>query len=108
MSGRNYDYLMILIMMVGSFTVFWKLHVESPFNNLYVQKSWSMLAAMNMWGVTLLCFAKFLEGVLFFGTVYAWLAGLPLMMIAIIRSDKMHYDLLLLNLNKVQDPDQVL
>jgi hypothetical protein len=64
-----------------------------------------MLVAMNMWGVTLLCFAKFLEGVLFYGTVYAWLAGLPLMIIAIIRSEKMHYDLLLLNLNKVQDPD---
>ncbi|CAD8203560.1 unnamed protein product [Paramecium pentaurelia] len=108
MNGKNYDYLMILIMMVGSFTIFWKIHVEAPFNNMYVQKAWSMLVAMNMWGATLLCFAKFLEGVLFFGTVYAWLAGLPLMLIAIIRSEKMHYDLLLLNLNKVQDPDQVL
>ncbi|CAD8075781.1 unnamed protein product [Paramecium primaurelia] len=108
MNGKNYDYLIILIMMVGSFTIFWKIHVEAPFNNMYIQKAWSMLVAMNMWGATLLCFAKFLEGVLFFGTVYAWLAGLPLMLIAIIRSEKLHYDLLLLNLNKVQDPDQVL
>jgi len=67
-----------------------------------------MLVALNMWGVTLLCFSKFLEGILFFGTVYAFLAGLPLMMLAVMRSEKQHYDLLLLNLNKVQDADQVL
>ncbi|CAD8157654.1 unnamed protein product [Paramecium octaurelia] len=108
MNGKSYEYLMILIMMIGSFTIFWKIHVEAPFNNMYVQKSWSMLVAMNMWGATLLCFSKFLEGVLFFGTIYAWLVGLPLMMIGILKSEKMHLDLLLLNLNKVQDPDQVL
>ena len=66
-----------------------------------------MLVALNLWGVTLICFAKFLEGVLFFGTIYAWLAGVPLMIAAIIKSEKLHYDLLLLNLNKVQDPDQI-
>lgn len=60
-----------------------------------------MLVALNLWGVILICFAKFLEGVLFIGTVYAWIAGLPLMIAAIIKSEKLHYDLLLLNLNKV-------
>lgn len=108
MTGRSYDYLMILMMMVGSLVVFWKIHVESPHNHIVIQKMWSMLVAMNMWGVTLLCFSKFLEGILFFGTVYAWMAGLPLMVLAVLRSEKHHYDLLLLNLNKVQDADQVL
>ncbi|CAD8209105.1 unnamed protein product [Paramecium pentaurelia] len=107
MNGRNYDYLMILIMLIGSFIIFWKIHIEQPFNNLYIQKAWSMLVALNLWGVILICFAKFLEGVLFIGTVYAWIAGLPLMIAAIIKSEKLHYDLLLLNLNKVQDPDQI-
>ncbi|CAD8162069.1 unnamed protein product [Paramecium octaurelia] len=107
MTGKNYDYLMILIMLIGSFIIFWKIHIEQPFNNLYIQKAWSMLVALNLWGVILICFAKFLEGVLFIGTVYAWLAGVPLMIAAIIKSEKLHYDLLLLNLNKVQDPDQI-
>lgn len=88
MTGRTYDYLMILIMMVGSFTIFWKIHVEAPYNNIVMSKLWSMIVCMNMWGVTLLCFSKFLEGVLFYGTVYAWMAGLPLMMLAVLRSEK--------------------
>ncbi|CAD8125809.1 unnamed protein product [Paramecium sonneborni] len=107
MNGKSYDYLMILIMLIGSFIIFWKIHIEQPFNNFYIQKAWSMLVALNLWGVILICFAKFLEGILFQGTIYAWIAGVPLMIAAIIKSDKLHYDLLLLNLNKVQDPDQI-
>lgn len=62
MVGRSYDYLFILIMLIGSFIVFWKLHIENPFNNIYIAKMWSMLVSVNMWSVILLCFAKFLEG----------------------------------------------
>ncbi|CAD8126295.1 unnamed protein product [Paramecium sonneborni] len=108
MNDRNYDYFMILIMLIGSFIIFWKIHIQQPFNNLYIQKSWSILVALNLWGVFLICFAKFLEGILFQGTIYAWIAGIPLMIIAIIKSDKLHYDLILLNLNKVQNPNQII
>lgn len=62
MVGRSYDYLFILILTIGSFTIFWKIHVEGPNFNYYMQKTWSVLVAVNMWGVILLCFAKFLEG----------------------------------------------
>ena len=104
MVGRSYDYLFLLVIVLGSFTVFWKSHVENPHNNYYVSKMWSMLVGVNMWGVILLCFAKFLEGQLFVGTVYAWLSGLPLMIVAVAKTEKLHYDLLLTNLNKVADP----
>ncbi|CAK66138.1 unnamed protein product (macronuclear) [Paramecium tetraurelia] len=108
MVGRSYDYLFILIMLVGSFIVFWKMHIENPHNNVYIAKMWSMLVSVNMWSVILLCFAKFLEGQLFFGTIYAWLSGLPLMIIAVLKTEKLNYDLLLTNLNKVTDPQDVL
>ncbi|CAD8125807.1 unnamed protein product [Paramecium sonneborni] len=84
------------------------MHVENPHNNKYVAKAWSILAAVNMWGVILLCFAKFLEGQLFFGTIYAWLFGLPFMIAAVFKANKLNYELLLTNLNKVSDPLEVL
>ncbi|CAD8075777.1 unnamed protein product [Paramecium primaurelia] len=108
MVGRYYDYLFILIILVGSFTIFWKMHIENPHNNIYIAKMWSMLVSVNMWSVILLCFAKFLEGQLFFGTIYAWLSGLPLMIVAVLKTEKLNYDLLLTNLNKVTDPQEVL
>ncbi|CAD8112154.1 unnamed protein product [Paramecium primaurelia] len=84
------------------------MHVENPHNNKYIAKAWSVLAAVNMWGVIILCFAKFLEGQLFFGTIYAWLFGLPFMIAAVLKTDKLNYELLLTNLNKVSDPQEVL
>ncbi|CAD8126292.1 unnamed protein product [Paramecium sonneborni] len=108
MVGKQYDYIFILIIVIGSFFVFWKMHVENPHYNKYIAKAWSILAAVNMWGVILLCFAKFLEGQLFFGTVYAWLFGLPFMIAAVFKADKLNYELLLTNLNKVADPLEVL
>ncbi|CAK82689.1 unnamed protein product (macronuclear) [Paramecium tetraurelia] len=108
MVGRSHDYLFILIIMIGSFIIFWKMHIENPHNNIYIAKMWSMLVSVNMWSVILLCFAKFLEGQLFFGTIYAWLSGLPLMIVAVLKTEKLNYDLLLTNLNKVTDHQDVL
>ncbi|CAD8157650.1 unnamed protein product [Paramecium octaurelia] len=108
MVGRSYDYLFILIITIGSFTIFWKMHIENPHNNVYIAKMWSMLVSVNMWSVILLCFAKFLEGQLFFGTIYAWMSGLPLMIVAVLKTEKLNYDLLLTNLNKVTDHQDVL
>ncbi|CAD8213537.1 unnamed protein product [Paramecium octaurelia] len=108
MTQKQYDYLFIFMIAIGSFLVFWKMHVENPHNNKYIAKAWSILSAVNMWGVILLCFAKFLEGQLFFGTIYAWLFGLPFMTAAVLKADKLNYELLLTNLNKVSDPQEVL
>ncbi|CAD8162073.1 unnamed protein product [Paramecium octaurelia] len=108
MVGKQDDYIFIFILAIGSFLVFWIMHVENPHNNKHIAKAWSVLAAVNMWGVIILCFAKFLEGQLFFGTIYAWLFGLPFMIAAVLKADKLNYELLLTNLNKVSDPQDVL
>lgn len=60
-----------------------------------------------MWSALLLCFSKYLEENIFHGTVYAWLVGLPLMAIAVYNKQKYDYDLLLLNINKVEDADSI-
>jgi hypothetical protein len=33
MQESNLDYLMIAIMLIGSYIVFWKIHIENPFYN---------------------------------------------------------------------------
>lgn len=85
MDNKLYEYLHILIMLAGSFLVFWSIHVEKPYYNFIIQKSYSMLVTFNLWGVSMLCFAKYLEGVLFFGLIFCWLGGLPMLAITLFR-----------------------
>jgi predicted membrane channel-forming protein YqfA (hemolysin III family) len=33
MDSAVYDYLMIAIMLVGSYTIFWKIYLDNPFYN---------------------------------------------------------------------------
>lgn len=44
-----------------------------------------MLVTFNLWGVSMLCFAKYLEGVLFFGLIFCWVGGLPMLAITLFR-----------------------
>lgn len=85
MNDKIFEYVHILIMLIGSFLLFWSFHVEKPYNNYIIQKSYSILVTFHLWGVTMLCFAKYLEGVLFFGIIYSWMGGLPLIVITLIR-----------------------
>lgn len=101
MDSSTYDYLHIAFMLAGSYTVFYKIYLENPFYNPIIQKLWAMMVAINMWTVLLLTFSKFLEGILFFGTIYAWIVGVPLLVLTVLRSEKYHFDLLLMNVNKV-------
>jgi predicted membrane channel-forming protein YqfA (hemolysin III family) len=38
MHEENLDYLMIALMLIGSYVVFWKMHLENPYYN-YVKYS---------------------------------------------------------------------
>lgn len=59
---------------------------------------------LNVWGTLLLCCSKFLEGIIFNGILYAFVAGLPLLTLSIARIEKLNFDILLINHSKVSDP----
>lgn len=61
MDSRVYDYLMIAIMLGGSYLVFLRVYLENPFYNRAIGKLWSIMVALNLWTVLLLTFSKFLE-----------------------------------------------
>ncbi|CAD8052528.1 unnamed protein product [Paramecium sonneborni] len=107
MNDKVYEYVHILIMLIGSFLVFWWFHVEKPYNNHIIQKSYSMLVTFHLWGVSMLCFAKYLEGVLFFGVIFSWMGGLPLIIITLIRPQNEQYEILMTNLATCQQPEQI-
>ena len=54
-----------------------------------------------MWGALLLCSAKFVEGIIFNGIIYAYLTGIPLLIMSIAKIDKFNVDILLINHTKV-------
>ncbi|CAD8048146.1 unnamed protein product [Paramecium sonneborni] len=107
MNDKIYEYVHILIMLIGSFLLFWIFHVERPYNNHLIQKSYSILVTFHLWGVSMLCFAKYLEGVLFFGVIFSWIGGLPLIIITLIRPQHEQYDILMTNLATCQQPEQI-
>ena len=86
-------------MIAGSFAILYFNHVETPYNNRFIQKCWSIVLCINTWTVLLLAFAKYLEGIIFFGLVYACLAGYPLIILYLAKHDKNNYDLLMININ---------
>lgn len=57
-----------------------------------------MLSSFHLWGTSMLCFAKYLEGTLFFGVIYAWIGGIPFIIITLIRPQTDNYDILMTNL----------
>ena len=62
-----------------------------------MQKLWSILTSVHFLTAILLTFAKFLEGVILFGIIFAWLASIPLMIFAIIKKEKWEIDLVIAN-----------
>ena len=57
-----------------------------------------------MWTVTLLAFALFLEGIFFFGLVYASIGGFPFIIYYIINVERKEYQILMINPEKSTDP----
>lgn len=43
-----------------------------------------MIIAINNWSCLMLIFSKILEEIIFRGTIYAWLLGIPLLIIIVI------------------------
>ncbi|CAD8213536.1 unnamed protein product [Paramecium octaurelia] len=104
----QFDYVAIYIILIGAFVTFYKLHIEQPFNHVAMQKISSVYAALMLWSALLICFSHYLEDIIFHGTIYAWLIGLPLIAFATSKKEKYLYDLLLMNINKTEDPNQII
>lgn len=45
----------------------------------------------------------FLEKIIFNGIIYAFISGLPLLILTVFRMEKLNFDLLLINHSKVSD-----
>ncbi|CAD8125808.1 unnamed protein product [Paramecium sonneborni] len=67
----------------------------------------SIYAALMLWSALLMCFSYYLEDTIFHGTIYAWFVGIPLITFAVYKKEKYQYDLLLMNINKAEDPNQI-
>jgi len=94
-------------MVSGSALLFFQFHFTCPFHDEVLTKLWSVLTALNLWTALMLVFAKVLEGVLFEGSVIAWLIGLPFITyIMYIRKDH-RINLLLININKFKSPMEI-
>ncbi|CAK68569.1 unnamed protein product (macronuclear) [Paramecium tetraurelia] len=104
----KFDYVAIYILMIGAVITFYQFHIEQPFNNVFIQKISSMYAALMLWSAIMMCFSNYLENTIFHGTIYAWLVGIPLIIFAIYKKEKYLYDLLLMNINKTEDPNQII
>lgn len=59
-----------------------------------------MVIAIHNWTCIMLVFSKILEDVIFRGTIYAWLLGIPLLVIIVIQNPEERIDLLLLDNTK--------
>ncbi|CAK82690.1 unnamed protein product (macronuclear) [Paramecium tetraurelia] len=105
---KDHTYIIIYIILVGAFISFYKLHIEQPYYNQMMQKVVSIYSTLILWSALLLCFSNYLEDNIFHGTIYAWLVGLPLLALAVFKKQKYHYDLLLMNISKVDDPNQII
>lgn len=77
--------VILAISLAGSFLLFYKIHKERPFYNLIIQKTWSVISAVNFWTILLLVFAALLEGSFFQDTIVGWIVGTPLIIFVIIR-----------------------
>ena len=55
----------------------------------------------------MLCFAKFMEGTLFEGSIVAWMIGIPFIVLIVLTNRDHRVDLLLINVNKFQSGEDL-
>ncbi|CAD8074133.1 unnamed protein product [Paramecium primaurelia] len=91
------QYVQIILIAFGNITLYIYNYHQNTHNNLYVYKMWQMIIAINNWTCIMLAFSKILEDVIFRGTIYAWLLGIPLLIIIVIQNPEERIDLLLLD-----------
>ena len=107
MRGEDYHYILLIFIIGGSLLIFFKFHFNSPYYNEKVAKLWSCLMSINLWTAIMLCFAKFMEGTLFEGSIVAWMIGVPFIILIVITNRDQRVDLLLINVNKFQSGDEL-
>lgn len=107
MRGSDYDYILLIFILGGSLLIFFKFHFNSPYYNEKIAKLWSCLMSINLWTAIMLCFAKFMEGTLFEGSIVAWMIGIPFIILIVITNRDQRVDLLLINVNKFQSGDEL-
>ena len=100
-------YILITLILIGSFLLFYKYHYNSPFHNEFVAKLWATLFAINLWTAILLLFAKLMEGIIFDGIIVAWIIGIPFVALVTITKRDQRMDLLLLDTSKMSKPEQI-
>ncbi|CAD8155764.1 unnamed protein product [Paramecium octaurelia] len=105
---QKYQYLEIIIILIGSLILLKKFHMDQPFNSMIIQKCWSICVGLNFWGILLLSCAKVLEQRYFNGIIYTFLVGLPILAVSILRIEKLNFDLLLINHSKVKQVEDII
>jgi hypothetical protein len=130
MHGSEYHYILLALILVGSLLIFIKFHFNTPFYNDFISQLWSSLCAINLWTAIMVCFAKviliqksnsvslyealksknlkFMENSLFQGSIIAWIIGIPFIILIVITNRDHRLDLLLLNVNKISDGEELM
>jgi hypothetical protein len=98
---------LLILILGGSLMLFFKFHFNSPYYNETIAKFWSCLMAINLWTAIMLCFAKFMEGTLFEGSIVAWIIGIPFIILIVLTNRDHRVDYLLINVNKFQSGDEL-
>ena len=60
------NYLVILVMLIGTVIVMYNYHICQPYYNENIAKLWSSFASLLVFTAIMLAFANFLESKLFF------------------------------------------
>lgn len=107
MNGDQYQYILLALIFAGSAVLFVKFHFNPPYYNEIVAKLWSALMSINIWTAMMLIFSKIMEKTLFEGSIIAWLIGIPFIVLIIITNRDHRIDLLLINVNKFQNGQEI-
>ncbi|CAD8069136.1 unnamed protein product [Paramecium sonneborni] len=105
---QKFQYLEIIVILIGSLILLKKFHIEQPFYSQIIQKCWSITITLNFWGILLLFCAKILEERYFNGIIYTFLIGLPLIAVSVLRIERQNFDLLLINHAKVKNVNEII
>jgi hypothetical protein len=84
--GTDFQNLFLGVYFIGALITFYLFHVSSPFYHTFVSKYWSFFSAVNLWTAILVIMAKLTEVKIFHGIIYAWIIGIPLLLLIVIWS----------------------
>ena len=104
----KYQIFKIACLLIGSTIVFIHFQFFNPFYSEVVIKAWSIMAALNLWTVLMLIFARIMMNSYFQETIFIWMLGIPLIIfINIYNVDKRMSDFLI-NAQKFQSGGEVI